>query len=212
MSTNFPTSIDSYSTLYDNTTTIMAVYINDVQDAMEALQAKMGDNTATNTLNYKISNFWNTDRGGCWFHADTAPLRWTIVTDPGGMYDRWLGLKGGSIYVTGGTLAGTKYIGGTYAGDPVPFQWSEDWHVHRLFYYSSPYSYSFNVGGGPINSAAAGARAPGLSNNIGNGDPRLGKSTNASEAFYTAYYEHFHTHTGNWRPRAAVGILAEYTG
>lgn len=206
MTTSYPTNIDSYVTLYDNTTTIMAVYINDVQDAVEALQAKIGTNTATNTMNYKIDNFFTSGRK-CWFFADTAPLRWTMVS---GVGDHWLGLKGGSTYTTGGQTAGEETIGGSQHG--IDWQWSTEWHVHRTFEYNAPYSYSYDQWGILKNTNTAGTKAAGVACTIGKGDPRLGKFNNASEAGYTQYNEHYHTHSGNWRPTAAVGILAEYTG
>lgn len=50
MATNFPTSLDSYATLVDNTDNIVAAHPNDRGDAIEALEAKVGiDSSAVAT-------------------------------------------------------------------------------------------------------------------------------------------------------------------
>jgi len=42
MTTNYPASLDSYSTKTDNVDDVMAAHINDPQDAIEAIEAKVG--------------------------------------------------------------------------------------------------------------------------------------------------------------------------
>ena len=61
--TNFPTSLDSYSTK-NSGDTISESHINDPQDAIEALEAKVGvDSSAVTTSHdYKLSHLFN-DRG-----------------------------------------------------------------------------------------------------------------------------------------------------
>jgi len=50
MATNFPTSLDSYDTKVDSVTDVVAADINDPQDAIEALEAKVGiDGSAVTT-------------------------------------------------------------------------------------------------------------------------------------------------------------------
>jgi hypothetical protein len=50
MATNFPTSLDSYATLVDNTDNIVAAHPNDRGDAIEAVEAKIGvDSSAVAT-------------------------------------------------------------------------------------------------------------------------------------------------------------------
>jgi len=58
MSTSFPTSLDSYSTLVDNVDDVIAAHPNDRGDAIEALEAKVGvDSSAvTSSLDYKVKN------------------------------------------------------------------------------------------------------------------------------------------------------------
>lgn len=69
MSSNYPTSKDNLTTnqpYSDGTTVIQAQELNNIQDAIDKLQTKVGiDNSSdANTLDYKISNMtvtWETD-------------------------------------------------------------------------------------------------------------------------------------------------------
>ncbi len=58
MSTNFPGSLDTYTTKVDNTDDVLAAHINDPQDAIEALEAKVGvDSSAiTNSHDYLLTH------------------------------------------------------------------------------------------------------------------------------------------------------------
>ena len=50
MATNYPTSLDSYVTKVDNTDDVLAAHVNNLQDAIEAMEAKVGVNSsAVNT-------------------------------------------------------------------------------------------------------------------------------------------------------------------
>jgi hypothetical protein len=57
MSTNFPSSLDTYATLVDNTDDVLAAHANDRGDAIEALEAKVGvDSSAVTTSHdYRIT-------------------------------------------------------------------------------------------------------------------------------------------------------------
>lgn len=59
MSTNFPTSLDSYTTKVDGTDYPQASHINNPQDAIMALEAKVGVNSSavTTSHDYKLSRF-----------------------------------------------------------------------------------------------------------------------------------------------------------
>lgn len=106
MSTNFPTSLDSYSDYVDHVTTFVAAHINNIQDAIEALEAKVGVNSSgvTSSLDYKVNNFFASGRK-MWVYENTAPTGWSIVS----VTDRVLAVKGGSnaYNVSGGNTAGT---------------------------------------------------------------------------------------------------------
>jgi hypothetical protein len=67
MATNFPTTIDSYSTKVNDPggTEILAEHINDPQDAIVALQTKVGVNSSavTTSLDYLLKNSSSVDPG-----------------------------------------------------------------------------------------------------------------------------------------------------
>jgi hypothetical protein len=58
MSTNYPSSLDSYTVKTDNVDDVLAAHVNNLQDAMSALQAKIGiDSSAVNTsLDYFLKH------------------------------------------------------------------------------------------------------------------------------------------------------------
>ena len=57
MATNFPTSLDSYTTKVDNVDDVNAADINNPQSAIEALEAKVGvsSSAVSTSHDYKIS-------------------------------------------------------------------------------------------------------------------------------------------------------------
>jgi hypothetical protein len=61
MSTNFPTSLDSYAALVDGTDILEAADQNNVRDAVEAIEAKVGINgsAVTTSHDYKIDALEN---------------------------------------------------------------------------------------------------------------------------------------------------------
>jgi hypothetical protein len=61
MATNFPTSIDSYTTKSDGTDCPQVADINNPQDAIVAIQTKIGINSSAdiNSLDYKLANIFN---------------------------------------------------------------------------------------------------------------------------------------------------------
>jgi len=107
MAINFPGSLDTFSDAVDNTTDAVAMDINDVRDAIEALAIKVGstDSGVTASLDYKVNNFFATGRK-LWLYENTAPTGWTYQS---GLTDVVLAVKGGSnaYNANGGTSAGT---------------------------------------------------------------------------------------------------------
>jgi len=88
MSSNFPTSLDSYSTLVDNVDDALAAHQNDRGDAIEALEAKVGiDSSAvTTTHDYLLRNLpsqaGNWDAGAVEVRAQTFQSDQTTGTAP----------------------------------------------------------------------------------------------------------------------------------
>jgi len=106
MSTNFPTSLDSYSTKTDNVDDVQAAHINNVQDAIEALEAKVGitSSAVTSSLDYKVNNFFASGRK-VWIYENTAPTGWSYYSS---VTDKVIAVKGGSqtYNVNGGNTGG----------------------------------------------------------------------------------------------------------
>ena len=54
MATNYPSSLDSYTTKVDEVDDVLSAHVNDLQDAVEGLESKMGvdSSSITNTIDY----------------------------------------------------------------------------------------------------------------------------------------------------------------
>jgi hypothetical protein len=90
-STNFPTSLDSYSYIYDNLTEILSARLNDLQEAIEAIEAKVGAGTYSENLHDLVYAFMIAGQG-LWFYMASAPTGWTIAAPS----DCALAVRGGS--------------------------------------------------------------------------------------------------------------------
>jgi len=106
MATAYPAAIDSFVAKQDNVDDVEAVNINDLQEAIEALETKVGVTTSavTASLDYKVNNFLVTGRQ-LYLYENTAPTGWSIIA----VTDKVLAVKGGSnaYNANGGTTAGT---------------------------------------------------------------------------------------------------------
>lgn len=204
MSTNFPTSLDVYTTLYDNLDRIEVAPINNLQDAVEALEAKIGvDGSIVDTsLDYKIKNFWEANTRIIYFYEDTAPTLWSTTGLPS---DVALAIKGGAAdyNVTGGQSVGSWTID-TCAADAHVHIWSE-WDTGVLRHYT------YNSSGTEFQMTGLGAqKGAGVVYTVSKADPRNAYIPTGFR--YTSEDSHSHSHTGAWRPAGALGILAKYTG
>jgi hypothetical protein len=86
MATNFPTSIDSYTTKVNNVDTIDAANVNDLQDAMVQVETILGASSRRRTSWTPTLTF-----------ETTAPTSITYAATTGGWYARF----GSLIYMTG---------------------------------------------------------------------------------------------------------------
>lgn len=98
MSTDFPTSVDSF-TVWDGADHFQNEIINDIQDSLEAAQAKLGIGSESD-MHTLVYNFFATGRK-MWIHNSAAPTGWSTVA----VGDRVLAVKGGATYTTGGATA-----------------------------------------------------------------------------------------------------------
>ena len=201
MATNFPTSLDSYATLVDNTDDVLAAIPNNHADAIEALEAKVGvDSSAVATsIDYLLKSASSVDPGHLhsvygnfiasgrklWIYENTAPTGWTIEA----VTDALLATKGGSnaYNVTGGQVVGTwTWPSTTLDATMIPA------HTHQLGSRDSTAGDSASTGGREFiqdyGYAGSGYGVASTSSSIGGG---LG---------------HSHGST-TFRPYAAVGVI-----
>jgi len=101
----FPTTLDDFTNVVDDDDDVMANDINELQEAIEALEAKVGiDSSAVVTsLDYLVNNFFTSGRK-LWLYEDTAPTGWSTVA----VTDKVLAVKGGSssYNISGGNTGG----------------------------------------------------------------------------------------------------------
>jgi len=194
MAINYPTSLDSFTNKTDNVDNVMAVDINDVQDAIEALEAKVGiDGSADDTsIDYKVNNFFVENVRKLWFYENSAPTGWTYESS---ITDKVLAVKGGSQAYnrTGGSTGGTWTVGGLSLG-------SESGHTHTVTIPASGWSTVWRDAGGYIDAMA---EEDGADNTM---DTRVLTTSGGSS------HSHSISQNATWRPSAAVGIIAKYTG
>lgn len=210
MATNFPTNLDTWPALVDNQTRIDAVHINDIQDAVVALETKIGitNDPDTSTLDYKIRNFWNsTAPRKIWLYNNTAPTYWSTVA---GVGDRVLGCKGGGEFTTGGDVAGDGWV---ITG------FDNDTHNHKWYYQSGGYGYTYNSAGAAFAMTTLGAAGEGITGVVVELYSKACGGTwegvvvdSADNIAYTYNDTHTHTHPGTWRPVGALGILVKFDG
>lgn len=89
-STNYPTAFDSYTSKVDLVDDVMAAHVNDLQDAVEALQAKLGvdDSAVATSFDY----FWKNASGRYRIHRhdggsdDGAILVTESATEPASLH------------------------------------------------------------------------------------------------------------------------------
>ena len=201
MSTNFPSAIDSYSTLVDNTHDVLAADQNNPNDAIESIEAKLGiDSSAVATsIDYLLKSASSIDPGHShslltnltvaatkmYWYQNVAITGWTIVA----VTDAVLAVKGGSnaYNVTGGQTAGTwTWPSTTLDATMIPA------HTHQLGSRDSTAGESASTGGREFiqdyGYSGSGYGVASTSSSIGGG---LG---------------HSHGST-TFRPLAAIGII-----
>jgi len=88
MATNFPTGLDSYTTKVDNTDSVLAAHVNDLQSAVVAIETKMGVDSSTITasqdylLKHLPEQTTNWDAGSVEVRAETLESDVATGTSP----------------------------------------------------------------------------------------------------------------------------------
>lgn len=211
MATNYPTEKDGWSDKSASMTIYAADFVN-LQDAVAALEAKVGKNNAATdiSIDYRI-NYLIASTNYLFFYENTAPTGW-VATMTIGDYVCGVIASSGLYNASGGTTAGVWDMTGYVASDT---------HAHVWMYYSALNNYTYNSGGTAIQYGVAGGTY--YTGNANNNRTLAVKfhtkntSNDAEVSFHTstAYTNqdtHNHTYTAAWRPSASVGVLAYYTG
>ncbi len=211
MSTNYPTSLDVYVDKVDNVSTVLATSINNPQDAVAQLQAKVGINESLSTpsYDYMLGNFFSTSLPRqLFFWMPTAPIGWSTT---GVATNCVVGVKGGS---NDWDSTGGQKLGSWLIDDQETDQHNHQWLAS---YGSNPWVYSYQSDGSTANNPVVSGVLASMDSGkgliadyyyMGSNDKNYCEAANC----YTDNDSHSHTHDGTWRPLSAVGIIAKYTG
>jgi hypothetical protein len=206
MATNYPTALDGWAT-HNASDPIYAAHFVNLQDAVDELEKKVGrDLTASNTtIDYKVNNLIVASTF-MYFYENAAPTGWTATLVSG---DYVLGVVASSGYMaTGQTATGSWTISGM----------EDDTHNHIWMQFSANISYTYVSGGGSTRQYGTPSVAIGTNDSLlcnlhtkdtGNDTRQLVYNDAYS---YTETDTHAHTYTPGWRPQAAVGVIAYYSG
>ena len=186
MSTDYPTNLDTWTSKTPNVDDCCASHLNDLQDAIVALETKVGitNSGVDTTMAYKVHNFFD-DAGTrtLYLYENTAPTGWTTVSAAS---DVVLAVKGGSndYNASGGTVAGS-WLSPSYS--LVASELPEHTHTYTRYY-----------GAGYFLWQAGGFAVWYSSGTLNTG------STGSGDA---------HRHgTNEYRPYSVVGIIVKYDG
>lgn len=212
MATVYPSQLDSW---IDNEASqpIFAGHFNNLQDAMMALQTVVGkDNASTDlTFDYRVNRFICASNS-LYFYENTAPTGWVASMIAGDMVvvtQSHAGQFPGAYYEenAGNASGNWEFLYDTGAGVELP-DWGVATHMHQFLSYEGGLNYSYSSLGYKVRFGAY--NTPGsyiCSYCTGDANAYL-----TALNLYTNKQHHTHTFLGEWRPQAAVGIIANYTG
>lgn len=204
MATNYPTALDSWSTK-NASDPIYAMDFGNLQDATDYLQRKVGaNNTATNTtIDYRVSHLVV---ASCYlyFYENSAPTGWTATLAVG---DYVCGVVASSGYGAVGQTAS-----GTWSINDI----GSDTHNHIWSYFSVNKSYTYDSNGDAVQYSVPTVGIGGHDSFLSNLHTKNTKNDTRQLLYnLTAYADtdnHTHTFSPGWRPQAAVGVIAYYSG
>lgn len=213
MAINFPTALDSFATKTAHVDYMTAAMVNDINDCIEALEAKVGiDSSAVEaSLDYKVNNFIAAGRS-LWLYENTAPTGWTYQSS---VEDCVLSCKGGTEdYNDDGGL-----MGGSWTQPDCTLTAAQMAHNHQFYNFVSGDvdGQSYDIDGGAIDlsigdqSGGSAIVQPGTTyGTLINSGVQIDLFTdgiNESGADYVARTAH--NHGTAYRPTAALGIIVE---
>jgi len=209
MAVTFPTTLDSFADRSSGDT-ISEDHMNDVQDAIELLEAKVGINTSlvTASIDYKVNKFFIAATH-LFFAQATPPVGWTIDS---AHKDNVLACKSDSgTYSTVGADKGSfTYTGMTNAAEAAHT------HSHSHLWYDYKGTGAGDTDGSQtaLTSVATKTNSSFYHLEINRGttawgpDEDLNTDTNAAAG---TSHNHVITHDGTDRPKATVGVIATWS-
>ena len=181
---NYPTTLDNLRAKTALVDSPMSKYINDLRDVVEVLEAKVGiDTSAVSTsLDYKVNTFFVENTRMMWFYENTAPTGWTIATDLSAS-DAIVAVKGGSNdYNVNGGNVAGSWLTATHTLTEAEM---------------APHTHTYTGRAGTSIAITSVSSVRSGSNTTSTGSVGGGGS---------------HNHGNTYRPYAAIGLLAQYTG
>jgi len=96
MSTNFPAALDSYTTWVDNIDDVMAAMVNNPQDAIEALEAKVGIDVSgvSTSHDYKLAHLIKSSGATAFNGTMTAADAWQTLD-----LSSYVGVNSGLVFL-----------------------------------------------------------------------------------------------------------------
>jgi len=223
MATNFPTSLDSFSTKYDNITGVGSADINNLQDAVYALEQKVGIGSYDESLHSLVYNFIFSGQK-LWLYEASAPTGWATDPDPD-CNDCLVAVSGGSAsYNAPAAVGGIDWATLVAHTHSISHTHTVNSHYHRWIdsagNSSSPH-YTGDEDGDPIlvGSNLHNVAGRHISTGPGPGGPYVAYTLATGYDFYTSKKASFTSgastqstsgqdQTTENRPTAAVGIIA----
>jgi hypothetical protein len=210
MTTNYPISLDVYADKIDNISTVLASSVNNLQDAVAALQTHIGKDSSAvvTTIDYMVGDFFDIGVRQCYFWMATAPVGWTTIALAS---ECAVVVKGGvaSYNIDGGQYFDPFQPGGSSGAEWTINDQMPGAHRHRWYQGGLVTPSMYDQPSGDPLIFNSGAEVSGIMHNVQKGKDR--KDTYDS-GYYTDTDYHTHSFLGAWRPTAAVGLLAQYTG
>jgi hypothetical protein len=204
----YPSTIDNFTTV-NNGDTITDAMFNTPNAAIEALEAKVGVNSSSvdTSLDYKVNNFFVENIRKLYFYENTAPTGWLYESS---VTDKVLAVKGGSqaYNTTGGNVAGTwTQPNHTLTTPQIPSHSHPSTIAPGSGAHTHDKSMRLSVNGSPSDDpVAAGGSSGGTMTTTSDGI-HIHTITPGNTGGGGA-----HNHGTTYRPYAALGIIAKYTG
>jgi hypothetical protein len=207
MATVYPVEKDAWAEIYEEMP-IMAGHFNNLQDSIVALETKVGVNTSSvgPSLDYRVNNLMIASTY-MYFYENTAPTGWTATLAAGDKILSTFKPNHTGFYSYPQTASGNWEI--LYdTGSGLASDWQRAQHNHQWMWYSGGLNYSYSSLGYQFRFGSYTVSGGGFIAGCG-GDAHTHL---CGLDLFTENQIHTHEWGSTWRPSAAIGIIAQYTG